>query len=199
MLIVQEYWCNVISARPFNLMSWKKRIFVYVMKEIELMVTPDKINWYVLYTSPRAEKQVKERIDAMGVECWLPLHRSPRVWSDRVKMVDVPLFNSYLFVHCTDSELRSLIRVYGVARIVYYNGKPAVVRQNEIDAINEFLEKASEHPLCPGEEVEILCGAMKHISGKVKKIKKNHLVLFLEQLGATVCVKLDDVARVGRL
>lgn len=163
------------------------------------MVTPDKINWYVLYTSPRAEKQVKERIDAMGVECWLPLHRSPRVWSDRVKMVDVPLFNSYLFVHCTDLELRSLVRVYGVARIVYYNGKPAVVRQNEIDAINEFLEKASEHALCPGEEVEILCGAMKHISGKVKKIKKNHLVLYLEQLGATVCVKLDDVARVGRL
>ena len=184
---------------PFNYMSRKKRIFVYVMKEREWMVTPDKINWYVLYTSPRAEKQVKERIDLLGIECWLPLHRSPRVWSDRVKMVEVPLFNSYLFVRCTDPELRALVRVYGVARIVYFNGKPAVVRQKEIDAIKEFLEKASERTLCPGEEVEILCGVMKHVSGKVKKIKKNHLVLFLEQLGATVCVKLDDVARVGRL
>lgn len=80
-----------------------------------------------------------------------------------------------------------------------YKGKPAVVRQKEIDAIQEFLDQASEHVLCPGEEVEILCGAMKHVSGKVKKIKKNHLVLYLEQLGATVCVKLDDVARVDRL
>ena len=105
----------------------------------------------------------------------------------------------YLFVRCTDPELRNLTRVYGVARIVYYNGKPAVVRQKEIDAIQDFLDQASEHALCPGEEVEILCGAMKHVSGKVKKIKKNHLVLYLEQLGATVCVKLDDVARVDRL
>ena len=68
-----------------------------------------------------------------------------------------------------------------------------------IVAFQDFLAQASEHALCPGEEVEILCGAMKHVSGKVKKIKKNHLVLYLEQLGATVCVKLDDVARVDRL
>ena len=73
------------------------------------------------------------------------------------------------------------------------------VEAKEIDAIQEFLDQASEHVLCPGEEVEILCGAMKHVSGKVKKIKKNHLVLYLEQLGATVCVKLDDVAWVDRL
>lgn len=114
-------------------------------------------------------------------------------------MVDIPLFNSYLFVRCTDPVLRTLTRVYGVARIVYYNGKPAIVREKEIDSIREFLEKASNHVLCPGEEVEILCGAMKHVSGKVKKIKKNHLLLYLEQLGATVCVRLDDVARVKRV
>lgn len=162
------------------------------------MIETPNTNWYVLYTAPRAEKQVKGRIDLLGIECWLPLHHTPRVWSDRIKMVDIPLFTSYLFVRCTDPELRGLIRVYGVSRIVFYNGKPAVVRQHEIDAIMEFLEQASEHPLCPGEEVEILCGAMKHISGKVKKIKKNHLVLYLEQLGATVCVKLDEVARTNR-
>ena len=175
------------------------RIFVYVMEKKELKINADKTSWYVLYTAPRAEKQVRDRINALGVECWLPLHRAPRVWSDRVKIVELPLFNSYLFVRCTDPELRNLTRVYGVARIVYYNGKPAVVRQKEIDAIQDFLDQASEHALCPGEEVEILCGAMKHVSGKVKKIKENHLVLYLEQLGATVCVKLDDVARVDRL
>ncbi len=159
----------------------------------------NNINWYVLYTSPRAEKQVRERIAAMGIECWLPLHRSPRVWSDRVKMVDIPLFNSYVFVRCSDPVLRSLLKVYGVARIVFYDGKPAVVRQKEIDAIKEFLEKAAEHTLLVGDEVEILAGAMKNVSGKVRKIKKNYLVLFLEQLGATVSVNLEDVAPVKRL
>lgn len=163
------------------------------------MTPPINTNWNVLYTAPRAEKQVKERIQALGVECFLPLHRTPRVWSDRVKIVEIPLFNSYIFVRCDDVMLRELKRVYGVISIVFYNGKPAVVRQKEIDAIHEFLEKAAEHSLCPGEEVEILTGAMKHVSGKVKKIKKNHLLLYLEQLGATVCVKMDDVARVDRL
>lgn len=165
----------------------------------ELEMNTDKIDWYVLYTAPRAEKQVRERILALGVECWLPLHRAPRAWSDRVKIVELPLFNSYIFVRCSGLKLMELPRVYGVVRIVYYDGKPAVIRQKEIDAIQEFLDRASELALCPGEEVEILCGAMKHVSGKVKKIKKNHLVLYLEQLGATVCVKLDHVAPKNRL
>lgn len=109
------------------------------------------------------------------------------------------MFTSYIFVRCRDTVLRDLISIYGVIRIVFYNGKPAIVRQEEIDAIKEFLEEAAEKSLCPGDEVEILTGAMRHVSGKVKRIKKNHLLLYLEQLGATVCVKLDDVAHVNRL
>lgn len=160
------------------------------------MVQSENIpRWYVLYTAPRAEKQVKERLEKINIACWLPLHRSPRVWSDRIKMIDVPLFMSYVFVKCKEYELRPLLTVYGVSRIVYYNGKPAVVREKEIEAIRNFLEQASEHPLCPGDEVDIVCGAFKNISGKIKKIKKSYLVLFLEQLGATVCVKLDAVIK----
>lgn len=157
------------------------------------------LNWYVLYTFPRAEKQVKERIDREGVNCWLPLHCSPRVWSDRVKMVDVPLFNSYIFVNSTETVLRSLLRIYGVVRIVFYDGKPAIVREHEIEAIKEFLKEAATHPLCSGEEVEILCGAMKGVTGTVMQINKTHLVLSLEQLSATVCVKLETVTRTTRL
>lgn len=162
------------------------------------MTTP-KTEWYVLYTAPRAEKKVADRLTSAGIVSWLPLHRSPRVWSDRVKMVDMPLFNSYVFVNCNETELRKLLGFYGVVRIVYYDGKPAVVRQIEIDGIKQFLEEAACHELTVGEEVEILCGAMKHVSGRVKKIKKSHLVLFIEQLGATVCVDLSDVAKTNRL
>lgn len=156
-------------------------------------------NWYVLYTAPRAEKQVKERLDKQEIECWLPLHRTPRIWSDRVKMVDMPLFNSYIFVKCEEPILRTLLGVYGVSRVVYYDGKPAIIRQVEIDAIKSFLEQAAERPLCTGEEVEILCGAMKNVSGKIKKIKRKHLLLYIEQLGATVCVDLNAVVRISRL
>jgi len=157
-----------------------------------------KQSWFILYTFPRAEKRVQERISEKGIECWLPLHRSPRMWSDRVKVVEVPLFNSYLFVRCTDTELMALSKVYGVARIVYYDGKPAVISQKEINAIKGFLEEAANYKLCPGEEVEILCGAMKNVSGKIKKINKNYVVLFIEQLGATVGVNKEVIAKIKR-
>jgi transcription antitermination factor NusG len=159
----------------------------------------NNFQWFVLYTSPRAEKQVVERIKHLEVEAWLPLHRCPRAWSDRVKMVDVPLFHSYVFVKCAESHLYALLKVYGVARIVYYDGKPAVIRQHEIDAIQEFLVQSANHPLLVGDEAEILVGAMKNFSGEVKKIKKTYIVLYLEQLGATVSVNLEHVAPTKRL
>ncbi|MDR0844283.1 MAG: UpxY family transcription antiterminator [Tannerella sp.] len=156
-------------------------------------------NWYVLYVSPRSEKKVKERLETMGVECYLPLHSSPSVWSDRVKMVDKPLFTSYIFVCCKEPELYPLIYVYGIIRIIYFCDKPAVIRQWEIDAIHDFLEQAMHRSLCVGDEVEILSGAMKRVSGKVQRIKKKYLVLYIEQLGATVAVNLDNVAWTDRI
>jgi transcription antitermination factor NusG len=155
--------------------------------------------WYVLYTFPRSEKKVQARLDEQLFETYLPLHKSPRVWSDRVKMIDKPLFSSYLFVRCLDVQLYTLLHIYGVVRIVYYCGRPAVVRQKEIDAIRQFLLQAAERPLCIGEEAEILSGSMKHVSGKILEIKKNRLILSIEQLGATVSVNLSDVARPDRL
>ena len=156
-------------------------------------------NWYVLYTKPRAEKKVNERLQAIGVESYLPLHHAPHSWSDRVKIVDKPLFGSYIFVRCGEPELHALLYVYGVVRIVYYCGQPAVVRPKEIDAIRSFLIQAANRKLCIGEEVEILSGVLKRISGKIQKIKKKYLLLTIEQIGATVCVDLSNVTHKNRL
>jgi transcription antitermination factor NusG len=160
---------------------------------------PDSLNWYALYTSPRAEKRVMEKLEQNGVECYLPLYRSPRVWSDRVKVVDVPLFNSYIFVRCNAVEIFRMHKVYGVVKVVFYDGKPAIIRQEEIDAIRMFIEEASGKMLCTGDEVEILTGSMKNISGKIVRVKKKYLVLHIKQLMATVCVNMESVAPVSRI
>ena len=153
--------------------------------------------WYVLYTTPRAEKQVEQRLIEAGIETFLPVHVSPRKWSDRVKYVEMPLFSSYIFVHTTDSVLRNLLRINGVVRIVFHSGAPAVIRDSEIVAIRSFLLKAREKELIYeiGDELIIACGPMKDISGKIKKINKTHLLLHLEQLGCTVSVAINQVVR----
>ncbi|MDR1525383.1 MAG: UpxY family transcription antiterminator [Tannerella sp.] len=162
-------------------------------------VSGSRRNWYALYTLPRAEKRVKESLEQNGVECYLPLHRSPRVWSDRVKMIDMPLFNSYIFVNCKVSEIFQMNKIKGVVRIVFYDGKPAMIRQKEIDAMKIFIEEAAGKVLCEGDEVEILTGSMKNISGKITKIKKKYIMLHIKQLMATVCVNLENVAPLNRI
>ena len=156
-------------------------------------------NWYVLYTQPRAEKKVNERLQALVDECYLPLHQSPRVWSDRVKIIEKPLFSSYLFVRCHESKLYPLLQESGIIRIVYFCGKPAVIHPKEITAIRTFLKQAANRKLCEGDEVEILCGALKQVSGKIQKIKKKYLVLSIEQIGITVCANIANVVHSNRI
>ena len=158
-----------------------------------------KYKWYTLYTKPRFEKRVKEELEAVGIDCYLPLHRTPRVWSDRVKLVDMPLFNSYIFVKSKDCEILSLINTKGVVRVVFYDGKPAIIRDQEISAIKKFIEAASGKVLCAGDEVEILAGSMKNKSGKIMKVKKKYIILRIEQLSATVCINTESVAPVNRV
>lgn len=150
-----------------------------------------------MYTSPRAEKQVQQRLEEQGVEVFLPLHLSPRKWSDRVKMVEMPLFSSYLFVYTTRAALYDLVRVHGVARIIYFEGQPAVVRPQEIKAIRQFLEYANGRAcrIELDDEVKIAVGPMKDAGGKIIKIGKKYIVLLLDKLGLQVQVSLDAVVK----
>jgi transcription antitermination factor NusG len=154
--------------------------------------------WYALYTVPRAEKQVEQRLKRTGVETYLPLHLSPRQWSDRVKLVEVPLLPSYVFVKTVETLLRSaIVPTRGVVRSVYYDGKPAVIREHEIAAIRLFLEQAhaKEITYSLDEKVQIACGPLKNIAGKVKRIGKTHVALYLEQLGVLVSVAINQVKK----
>lgn len=153
--------------------------------------------WYVLYTAARAEKRVEMRLKEMGVEVYLPLHKSKRRWSDRVKEVEMPLFRSYIFVRLPEHKLRELLLVYGVSRIVYYLGRPAVVRDNEIEAIKEFLKIAENREIISaGDRVEILDGLMENKKGEVLKVEDGVVVLFLEELGAKIYVSLSRVNKI---
>jgi transcription antitermination factor NusG len=155
------------------------------------------MSWFVLYTAARAEKKVEARLKEMGVDVFLPIHRTKRKWSDRVKVVDSPLFNSYIFVRTPEHLLRELVLVYGVTKIIFYLGRPAVVRDEEIEAIKEFLNYAENKEIVSeGDRVEILSGIMGNKKGEVLRIKGDVVTLFLEELGAKICVSLSQVNKI---
>ncbi len=158
-----------------------------------------KTNWYVLYTAARAEKKVESRLLEMGVKVFLPIHRCKRRWSDRIKLVEMPLFKSYVFVQYPEHKLRSLLLIPGVSRIVFYLQRPAVVRENEIQAIKEFLDISRDREIIlQGDTVEIISGALESKTGEVLKVDKDVVILRLQELGAKIYVSLLEVNKVSK-
>lgn len=152
------------------------------------------MNWYVFFTTARAEKQVEKRLALRGMETFLPLHLAPHRWSDRIKLVEVPLFPSYVFVHTDDHKARECLGTQGIVRMVFHNGTPAIIAEREIAVMQSFLEQARAQELTYSlsEEALIACGSLKDISGKIKRIGKKCLLLHLEQLGLTVSVAMEQ-------
>ncbi len=97
--------------------------------------------WFAIYTRPRWEKKVHSLLTAKGIESYCPLNKVRRKWSDRIKLIEEPLFKSYVFVKISD-ELRTPVRMTeGVVNFVYWNGKPALIKEKEIQNIKKFLDE----------------------------------------------------------
>jgi len=152
-----------------------------------------KPQWHVIYTHPRAEKRVYARLLEEEVETYMPLYTTIRQWSDRKKKVELPLFNSYVFVKVNEAERLKVLQVEGVSRFVYYLKKPAIVRDKEITAIKKFLNKTEglRIKVEKGEHVEIASGPMEGVYGKVIRISKDKLVLQIEELNMILVAEVD--------
>jgi transcription termination/antitermination protein NusG len=104
------------------------------------MTMTEKLNWYVLYTAPRAEKKVEQRLKEQGFEVYLPIVEVVRQWSDRKKKVKTPLFNGYLFVKTSKERLWESLQVNGAVKFVNFSGEHAIIQQSEIDTIKRIIE-----------------------------------------------------------
>jgi transcription antitermination factor NusG len=150
-------------------------------------------SWHVIYTAPRAEKKVNECLLNQGIETYLPLQKVLRQWSDRKKKVSVPLFNSYVFVNIDRDEYQKIWQVPGFSHFIYYLGKPAVVRQTEIENIRKFLAKklTSEIRFETSNKAEILDGPLFGKRGIIESIGKNTIKINIEQLGINLTAEVQ--------
>lgn len=159
----------------------------------EYSVEPE---WHVIYTAPRAEKRVRDRFEALGYECYLPLHIVKRRWSDRIKKVETPLFGSYLFVKCHTYQLNSLIRTQGVVRYIIYDGRPAKITQEEIDSVIRFLELVKFNEVARvGDEVEIMSGPFQNKRATILEINGDNVTLTLVEMGAKYSSLLSSIQK----
>ena len=95
--------------------------------------------WLAVYTRPRWEKKVNRLLTEKGLESYCPLNKVRRKWSDRMKVVEEPLFKSYVFVKVDNNDRIAVRMTNGAINFVYWDGKPAVIKEKEITAIKRFL------------------------------------------------------------
>ena len=128
--------------------------------------------WYPVYTRARAEKKVYSWVTKHGIECYLPLKKVLRQWSDRKKWVNVPLFSSYVFVKINMFEYYEVLNTPGVARFVWFEGKAVPIPEKQILTIQLLLKgdidlETANEIFKQGEQVTIDYGPLKGISGEL--------------------------------
>jgi transcription elongation factor/antiterminator RfaH len=155
------------------------------------------MSWYAIYTKPRHEKKVNAKLTDKDIETFLPLITRKRLWKDRKKNVEMPLFSSYLFVDFEYKYRFDVLETDGVVKIINFNGVPAVVPDWQIESLRQMLTNPKtlqlESYIQPGELVEVTEGPMQGMRGTVVLRKNsNRLVLSIEGIMQSVSVEVDE-------
>lgn len=156
------------------------------------------MNWYVVYTKPKWEKKVAERLNEIGVVAYCPQITKVSQWSDRKKIISVPLFNSYVFVQVEEKERNRIFEVSGAVRYLFWLGKVAVVKDSEIEAIKEWLSVPNTYEVTldqwkKGDKIILESGPFIAQNAVIQEVKSNHYILILESLGCVLKVNKKEL------
>ena len=155
-------------------------------------------NWYAVYTRPRFEKQVLKGLLDQGIEGYLPLIKTMRQWSDRKKMVEVPLFSSYVFVHINRSSYDQVLQTHGVVKYISFEGKAATIPSDQIDNLkiiidsNEKVETIWESRR-KGDQVIVTAGSLKGLKGElITEGDRKKVMVRIESINQNLTVEVHS-------
>lgn len=155
-------------------------------------------NWHAVYVSSRSEKKISETLLAKNIEAYVPIVKTMRQWSDRKKMVELPLLHGYVFIKINATEQDVVMQTKGVVNFVRSEGKIAIIREIEIDRLKQLVELgyqleagAITKNYKEGDKVKISSGPLKGIEGYVLDSKEDRQIeVLLESIGQCIRVRL---------
>ncbi len=156
--------------------------------------------WHALYVASRQEKNAMRLLNEKNIEAYTPIVKTMKQWSDRKKMVELPLLNGYVFVNLSPTENEKTLQTKGVVNFVRSEGKIAVVRDIEIQRLKQLVElgyqmetRGIKSDFKQGEKVKIISGVLKGIEGMVVESKEGKFIdVLLESIGQSIRVKLPE-------
>lgn len=155
--------------------------------------------WYAVRVRPKFERVVAASLASKGLSSFLPLYKERRRWSDRVKLVELPLFAGYVFCRLDVRQRLPVLQTPGVLHFVCFDGEPAAVEPSEIEALQRAA--CSGAALAPwpylreGQKVVVVRGPMRGLHGILLKIRSEfRLVISVTLLQRSVAVDIDREA-----
>ena len=151
----------------------------------------ENLHWYVVYTRPRWEKKIAALLQDKGITHYCPMNKVHRQWSDRMKIVTEPLFKGYVFVQVEERKKWDIKLIDGIVNYVYWQGKPARVRDEEIITIKKFLQEfenveVTETRLAVNDTVVVTDGIMMDYKGIVLEVSGNKAKVLIQSIGITL-------------
>jgi transcription antitermination factor NusG len=157
------------------------------------VITPQTPVWRAFYTRPRHEIRAAARLTEAGIDVYCPTIKTKVRWSDRWKKVTKPLFTSYIFARVDEKLRNTVLEDPGVSRCVFYLGKPAEIRDDEIEAIRTLLDRAESvevQHFQPGQRLRITDGPLAQTTGSLIQISGNKARLRIAALGTEIIATL---------
>jgi transcription antitermination factor NusG len=150
-------------------------------------------NWNIIYTKPRAEKKVEERLNNFGIKAYCPVKLEIKQWSDRKKKILVPVLPSMVLVNVDEKQRNRVFHIPGVVRYMFWLGKHAVVRQEEVDSLKTLLTQnnivsQTTEILKVGEIINV--SGFENQNGIIKKISNNQIWVVLKEFGYVIKLKI---------
>ena len=155
--------------------------------------------WYAVHTRSRHEKLVVNQLERRGIKTFLPLISEVHRWSDRRKIVQLPLFSCYAFVHVRFlPELwYEVMQTNGVLRFVGVRGEGIPIPESQIENLQALLSTDVPYALCPflqvGQRVRVRGGALDGIEGLlIARNGDRTLVISVEPIQRSIAVRIDQ-------
>lgn len=154
--------------------------------------------WYAVQTAYRCEQRVALGLTTKGFTTYLPLLREVHQWKDRRKLIEVPAFSGYLFLHY-DPSLRNRVKVLetnGVVRLLGGNHAPSQISEVEIEAVRRTLGSSVPCDRCdaltPGTLVRVTRGPLAGVKGRLARIKNGlRLIVTISVFSQAISAELS--------
>lgn len=159
----------------------------------------DIAHWYALHVKSRHEFQVVERLTGAGIDAFLPSWKKNSTWKDRNKIIQLPLFPGYLFVHTDNNHTAriTILKIKGVVRLLgTLPGQPEPVPVEQVSSLKKIIDAGINLDPFPylreGQRVRIIRGPLVGIEGiLVQKPNQHCLVLSVDIISQSTAVTIE--------